>query len=217
MSAPALVRPMPPAPFTDVPHTPAQHIRLALLGVIAHVIEQCVDGEETAALDAYPFLGDYHDEIADQVGDDRGIAARWRVALAEWEHRSPATLPLGALLDAGLTRLQLELLLAAGLVEEDPRFAQLFEQAQGRERRPSFGVLVAWWRGDERGGDNATLVRAALLDLVRAGLLTVADTDVPRPDWSLAVPHALWDAMRGDVPSLRGLTHPDRALTRRIV
>lgn len=205
MSAPVLVRPLRAATFADVPHTAAQHIRLALLGAIAHVIEQAVDGGESAALDAYPFLADYRDAIAGHVGDEPEGAARWRVALTDWERREPAPLPLLWLLDAGLTRLQLELLLAVGLVEEDPRFAQLFEQT-GRERRPTFGLLVAWWRDDERG-DDAAAVRSALLGLVRAGLLTVADADVPRPDWSLAVPHALWDAMRGDVPALRGLTH----------
>jgi hypothetical protein len=193
--------------FADVPHSPAEHFRLALFGVIAQVIDQAGDGDAAAAVPAHPFLADYRDEIGARVGADGPAAASWRAALEGWEARASRRLPLQALRAAGLGRLELELLLVAGLVEEDPRFGQVFEQAQGHERRPAFGLLLAWWRTAPDGADRADAVRRALLALVNAGLLTVLNPDAPRPGWVLAVPHPLWDGLRGDAPSLRWLTH----------
>ncbi|HEU4882813.1 MAG TPA: ATP-binding protein [Longimicrobium sp.] len=193
-------------PFADVPHSPAEHFRLALFGVIAHVIEQCGGGDPAAAVQAHPFLADYRDEIEARVGSD-DAAARWRAAMEGWEARARGHLPLRALLGAGMSRVQVEVLLAVGMVEEDPRFGQLFEQAQGSERRPTLGLLLAWWRADDDGADRADGVRRALLALVESGLLSVLTPDAPRPSWTLAVPHPVWDALRGDAPSLRWLAH----------
>jgi hypothetical protein len=208
--------PAPPAagdPFADVPHGAAEHVRLALFGVVARIVEECDEGGVDAALEAHPFLADYHDEVAARVGPGAGAAARWRAALARWEARAPGPLPLGALLRAGMSRLGAEMLLAAGVVEEDPRFGDVFARAQGHERRPTFGLLLAWWRTDDDGGDRVGAVRRALLELVHAGLLAVLNPEAPRPEWALAVPHPLWDALRGDPPALRWLTHvPHEAL-----
>jgi hypothetical protein len=205
MSAPVATPPHADV-FADVPHAPAEHFRLALLGVVARILEQCAEDVD-AALDAHPFLADYHEEIVARVGAAPAAAARWDAGLASWEARAPGRLPIRSLRDAGMGRLDVELLLAAGLVEEDPRFGEAFERAQGRERRATFALLLAWWRGGDDGADRADAVRRALLELVRAGLLTVPDPDAPRPDWALAVPHPLWDALRGDAPALRWLTH----------
>jgi hypothetical protein len=194
-------------PFADVAHSAAQHCRLALFGVVAHVLDECTDGDLKAALEAHPFLADYHEEIRARYRGEGPLAPAWRGAVLRWEAAAPGRLPLCALLDAGLSRLALELLLAAGIVEEDPRFCQMFERVQGRERRPTLGLLVAWWRVDEAGDDRADAVRRALLDLVQRGLLDVLNADAPRPDWVLSVPHALWDCLRGDTPSLRWLKH----------
>ena len=84
----------------------------------------------------------------------------------------------------GSAPLELELLLAAGLIEEDPRFGQVFEPS-GRERRPSFGLLLAWWRGGDDGVDRAEAVRHSLLALLRTGLLQVLNPEAPRPEWLL--------------------------------
>ena len=197
--------------FSDVPHTAAQHFRLALYGVIARVIEECAGGGLAAAFEAQPFLADYHQELLSHTGTEAPTSAAWNEALVRWEARSPQRLPLGSLLDAGVSRLELELLLTAGLVEEDPRFADAFEHAQGRERRPSFALLLAWWRTGPDGSDRAEAVRRALLELLRGGLLQVQNPDAPRPDWLLTVPHPLWDALRGDVPVLRWLQHRPQA------
>jgi hypothetical protein len=194
-------------PFADMPHTAAHHFRLALFGVIAHVMEQCADGDVDAALDAHPFLADYHEEITECLVADIPAVAHWRVALERWEACATRRLPICGLLEAGMSRLDIELLLAAGLIEEDPRFGLLFENAQGHGRRPTFGLLVAWWRTDADGTDCADLVRQTLRGLLQSGLLTVLNPDAPRPDWELAVPHPVWDSLRGDAPSLPWLTH----------
>ncbi len=208
MNAPLPVaRVTPGSPFADVPHTAAQHCRLALFGVIAHMMGECSDGDLTAAFEAHPFLTDYHEEIKARFPRTDLVAVEWRAAMIRWEERAPRRLPLRALLDAGLSRVALELLLATGIVEEDPRFGQLFERAQGRERRPTLGLLIAWWRIDSDGADCADAVRRVLLDLVQLGLLEVLNPDAPRPDWVLSVPHALWDCLRGDSPSVRWLKY----------
>ena len=192
--------------FDDMAHTPAQHFRLVLFGVIARITANCTAGGASAALSAHPFLADYQAEIAPHVDAETAPWVQWQAKVAEWEGRSDAHLPLRALRVAGLAPLELELLLAAGLIEEDPRFGQVFDPA-GRERRPSFGLLLAWWRGGDDGVDRAEAVRHSLLALLRSGLLQVLNPEAPRPEWLLSVPHSLWDGLRGDAPALRWLKH----------
>ncbi|WP_457353956.1 ATP-binding protein [Roseateles sp. P5_D6] len=194
--------------FDTLAHTPAQHFRLVLFGVISRIACHCTAGGMPAALAAHPFLADYDAEIAPHVEGAESPWLAWRECVAAWEARSGEHLPLRALLGAGLTELQLELLLAAGLIEEDPRFGQVFEPAAtGRDRRPSFGGLLAWWRSADDGVDRAETVRHGLLALLQHGLLQVLNPEAPRPEWLLAVPHSLWDGLRGDAPSLRWLKH----------
>ena len=192
--------------FDDMAHTPAQHFRLVLFGVIARITANCTAGGASAALSAHPLLADYQAEIAPHVDAETAPWVQWQAKVAEWEGRSDAHLPLRALRVAGLAPLELELLLAAGLIEEDPRFGQVFDPA-GRERRPSFGLLLAWWRGGDDGVDRAEAVRHSLLALLRSGLLQVLNPEAPRPEWLLSVPHSLWDGLRGDAPALRWLKH----------
>src|ERR1044072_4832721 len=164
-------------PFADAAPTASEHFRMALFGVIAHLIESCTEGGRAAALAAHPFLEDYVTEIAERLQSPDPSAAEWRRALETWEIAVPSKLPLRALFLAGLSRLELELLLAAGLPEEDPRFSDLFERATGRERRATSGMLLAWWRFDEDGGDRADEVRRSVLALIRAGLLQVLNPE----------------------------------------
>jgi ATPase family associated with various cellular activities (AAA) len=190
--------------LSDVPYTPAQHLKLALFGVVARIAEVGVDDDVDATADAQGFLTDYVDDIENRLGSRTQLATTWRVALRFWEASSPSepVLPLLALARAGLTALELELLLAAGLIEEDPRFGAHFERAQGRERRPTFGLLLAWWREGPNEDDRADEVRVALQGLVRRGLLVVCNPEAPRLDWALCVPLPLWDALRGDAFAL---------------
>ncbi len=198
-------------PFSNVPHTAMEHFRLALFGVVAHLIETCVDGDRAAALETYPFLADYVDELATRLGYSEPSSAQWRTALMTWENTVTTKLPLLALLQAGLSRLELDLLLVAGLQEEDPRFSDLFEQATGGERRPTAGLLLAWWRCDEDEQDRADVVRRSIRNLVHAGLLQVLNPDAPRSEWTLIVVPPLWDALRGEPPALFWLRHKTKA------
>jgi hypothetical protein len=195
--------------LAEVPRTAAEHLRLALFGVVAHLIEVCGEGDQAETLTAHPFLADYADAIASRLDDIDWTAAAWRSALMAWEEgrdgSAPAGLPLARLFAAGLTRLDLELLLAVGLPEEDPRFCDLFEQQTGRERRPTAGLLLAWWRLDADGADRVEAVRRAILGLVRTGLIQVLNPQAPRSEWTLAVADPLWDSLRGIVPEAPGL------------
>ena len=186
--------------LADVPHTPAQHLKLALFGVVARIAEVGVDDGAEATADAQGIVADYVDDIETWLGTRTQLAASWQVALRFWEASAPAepVMPLLALARSGLLALELDLLLAVGLIEEDPRFGALFEQAQGRERRPTFGLLLAWWRQGPNEEDRADEVRVALQGLVRRGLLLVCNPEAPRLDWALCVPLPLWDALRGD-------------------
>ncbi|UXH79174.1 AAA family ATPase [Roseateles amylovorans] len=192
-----------PSAQTSASPAAAQHVRLMLFGVIARLVGHCTAGGEQAALAAYPFLADYQAEIRAQVGRSETPWRAWRSRVQAWEADCHAHLPLRALRHAGLSELDLELLLAAGLIEEDPRFAQLFSDGdpQTAPRRPAFGQLIAWWRHGDDGSDGAEVVRRSLLALLRAGLLQALNPEAPRPDWLLTVPHALWDGLRGDPPS----------------
>lgn len=208
-----------PAPLSDHPHNAREHLRLSLYAVIATVIESCADGDDDAAVQAHPFLADYLDEIRAELDAHDAPARRWREALREWEREAQqhgARLPLLALQRAGLSTLQTELLLAAGLIEEDPRFSQVFEQAQRRASasdypiahggRPSFGLLMAWWRQDDER-DRVDEVRRGLQQLIELGLLQLPNPDAPRPDWTPSVSLTIWDALRGELSGARGLRH----------
>jgi hypothetical protein len=193
----------------DVPHTPIQHLRLALFGVVARVIESCAGGDVDAALERHPFLAEYLDEMGTGAPAGDSIAAGWWRGVCAWEReavRRRVHLPLVALRDAGLSALELELLLAVGLTEEDPRFGAVFEDAQRDQRRPTFGLLMAWWRdADER--DRADDVRNGLQRLIDEGLVHLRNADAPRAEWVLAPAPAIWDGLRGRPPSLGWLRY----------
>src|SRR5689334_450307 len=111
--------------FADVRPTAPEHFRLAILGVIAHVIEACAGGERDGVFAAHPFLADYAEELVASLHRPDATATHWRSQLATWADTVGGDLPLRALAAAGLTSLELELLLVAGLAEEDPRFSDL--------------------------------------------------------------------------------------------
>lgn len=209
---------MPPevaaAAFAEMPRTPEQHLRLALFGVIARVIESCGEGDIGGALQAHPFLGDYLEEMLGQVPSGDSLSASWWRAVHSWEREAAmqgARLPLAALREAGLSALELELLLAVGLVEEDPRFGNIFENEQRSERRPTFGLLMAWWRDGDGEADRCDEVRSALQQLIDHGLVQLSNADAPRADWALSVVLPVWDVLRGEAPALRWLKHTKRA------
>lgn len=199
--------------FADRPFTATQHFKLSLLGVIATVIEAVADGDIDAAVESAPFLADYLEELGRDIDldADRTLASRWRAALTGWERAAElarAHLPLLALRRAGLSELEVALLLAVGLIEEDPRFGALFEAVQRQSGRPSFGLLMAWWRNDGEGGDDRIdQVRRSLQRLIDDGLLQLTNPDAPRPDWIPAVALMVWDGLRGEAPSTRAFRY----------
>lgn len=202
MNAVASVAESSDAPLMHAPRSAATHIRLALLGVIAHLVESHDDVDLDATFKAHPFLADYYVEIARLLGvplndEWTSLAAQWREALARWERTASQPLPLCQLSAAGLDALEIELLLAVGLIEEDPKFGGVFERASVRERRATVAVLLAWWRTDAAGEDRLDAVREAIARLIGLGLLSVADSSAPRPEWALTVPAPVWDALYG--------------------
>ena len=203
------------AAFAEMSRTPAQHLRLALFGVIGRVIESCTDGDIGAAIDTHPFLADYLEEMQSQSFMHDALARRWWEAVDLWERDAVAAgvfLPLVALREAGLSPLELELLLAVGLVEEDPRFGSVFERSQRNDRRPTFGLLMAWWRDtDDAEEDRCDAVRAGLQHLIEHGLVQLANPDVPRADWALSVALPVWDVLRGEAPAQRWLRYVRRS------
>lgn len=197
--------------FDDLPHTPAQHFRLALYATIARLIEQCTGGDLESAFGAQPFLAEYHDALLAHPGAEPPVASAWREALARWERATTCRLPMKSLEAIGISPLGLELLLVCGLVEEDPRFGDLFAQVRGGTRRPTLALWIAWWRDGDDGSDRGEAVRRAAEDLIDRGLLDCSASDAPRLDWPLAVPRPLWQLLRGDPLRAKGLEHRPRA------
>jgi hypothetical protein len=198
-----------PEAFADALGTPAQHLRLALFGVIAHVIEARGDGDASAAVHAHPFLADYLEDIHARINVGESFASHWWRAVGEWEReavRDGVHLPLVALRTAGVSALELELLLTIGLVDEDPRFGDVFEAVQKHERRPTFGLLMAWWREaaehDDDDDDRADAVRRGLQRLIDQGLIRVLNAEAPRATWALSTVLPVWDGLRGEPPTL---------------
>ncbi len=187
--------------FADFAPTPAEHFRLHFFGAVLVCIEQvaaCAESFESA-LDRFPFLAGYNNELAQRL---TGLSAheafaRWRAALAAWEANATAHLPLRELRELlGLDAAAAMCLLTAGLGEEDARFGLLFEALQGSpgQRRPTAALLRRCWCEHLSGEDFSLLLRNA-----RAlGLLQATEADGAQQDFALRIPSAMWEALRGD-------------------
>ncbi len=203
--------------LADLPHTPGEHFKLHFFRAILQLRERLLEArppDEHAT--GIGFLDAYFAQLG-RVGhaDARpGAQGAWDADLLAWERATPGHLPLRALREAaGLDAKAMGLLFAIGLVEEDPRFASLFDALQGRagRDRPTPALLVNWWDGEGPGG-----VRAALRQLLDLGLCEPADGAQVRPDTGLQVAPLAWDLLRGDTLADlgRGVRHlPREALT----
>ncbi|HEY2031772.1 MAG TPA: ATP-binding protein [Myxococcales bacterium] len=185
--------------FDDLPRTPGHHFRLHYFATVAHVLREVVSlfPSEDAALQEFPFLKGYRDEIARRKAIT--TPAFWAEAISQWERTADGHLPLRALRDgAELDHRTLSLLICIGLTEEDGRFGLLFEALQSTPgvHRPTMGLLNAWWREPSDAGE----VRAALRRLRDLGLTRVVNPDAPRVEWALEPLGPLWDALRGETP-----------------
>uniref|UniRef100_UPI0018CC3A0C hypothetical protein n=1 Tax=Sandarakinorhabdus oryzae TaxID=2675220 RepID=UPI0018CC3A0C len=167
-----------------------QHLNLALTGLAASLASRAPALAGLAADHAAAFAG-----IAGQrFGPDWQSVVTWLGDPAQ-----PLPRLATALTNAGLPAITLQLLLAIGLVEEEPRLAALL--GDGRHATP--GGLVAALR-EADGSDDPMAVKDSLAQLLRLGLATALDPAKPRLDQPLAIPAPLWDALAGSTAGLPG-------------
>lgn len=189
--------------FEHMPHNPAVHLKLYFYAAVLHIIERASHSFASfeELLEGFPFLVDYNNELAGHglEGLSRDEAnSLWRDSLRAWEEHTAVHLPLRALgEEAGLDYEALTMLMAIGVLEDEPRFGQLFDAMQGGtgQRRPTVGLLTGWW--SDMLPD--TTVRAVIRRLLDLGLVTVVNPEAPRAEWALQFPVVFWDALRGDV------------------
>jgi hypothetical protein len=202
--------------FADVPRDARGHLGLmfyaAAFQIIHHLRSRGGEGEQSLdeALREHPFLRSYVAEIRRRLpeGLDREQAPVWlREQILEWEQRVPGVLPLVALREAlRLPYAGALAFLLAGLVEEQAEFSVLFAsmQSAGRGNHLSFSLLRQVLQ-DEETPEAWLLARP----LIESGFLDVINRDQPRSAWSLRVPAALWNAVRGECAErpLDGVRH----------
>lgn len=178
----------------QVEHNPGGHFRLHLSRLIARIIDNLYRAMSPEQMDGllaeYPFVAGYREQFATLPFDS------W---LAKFEATYPGHLPLKALkVNLGFTAEHLDLLLAAGLIEEDLRFGALFAVLQEplSSRQPCLGILN-WLLAADSTSD--TPIWRTAETLARQGFLTIQREDnTVRLEWMVRVPMPLWDAIRGE-------------------
>jgi hypothetical protein len=190
--------------FAHLAPTPAAHFRLYFYGAVLRVINLAVDalGGVDPVMQKFPFLRGYMNELAEHGLEGKSLhdgPAWWRDSLSGWEQAAAVPLPLSALRAAlGLGHDAVLLLIAAGLAEEDGRFAEVFQTLHGAAAQPRpTATLLGALSGLVDRADARPMIRQFVSD----GLLQPQNPDDPYPAWALAVPNALWDVMRGDAPA----------------
>jgi hypothetical protein len=170
----------------------------AILRVLSRVYQAF--GAPEAALEAFPFLAGYNNELAsfglEGLTNDEA-AAEWVQALQTYEQLPGDALPLVALREAAqLDEGAMILLFMVGLLEEDSRFGPLYEILQGLpgQHRPTLGLLSAMGQGV----DGARDARAALRRLQDLCLIQAVNPEAPRLEWAFQPTPILWDAIRGE-------------------
>lgn len=195
--------------FDHVPRNPAGSFVLYLYAAIYRLMRQIHRLSEAGGLEfeaifeRYPFLGDYFQEMRQNMPEqitwsDGG--EWWRREIKAWEVSAEAHLPLRALVeDAGLGFESCLAFMIIGLVEEDSRFGTLFAELQEplAQRRPML-ELVGQMMIDEAlvGQSDPWTICRPLLDL---GVVEAPNRQAPRSEWLLRVPPLLWDAARGEM------------------
>ena len=196
--------------FHQVEHNAAGHFQIHLSRLTARIvgnIYRTMPSEQLEKLLAeYNFLTGYQEGPSVPAGlQERPSSLPVAGWLAEFEADYRGHLPLRALQETlGLTAEHVDLLLAAGLIEEDIRFGALFAalQAPLPTRRPCFGILSWLLAGDS--SNDAAIWRTAK-KLTRHGLLVIQrDEGSVRLEWTVRVPLPIWDALRGERVSQPG-------------
>lgn len=186
--------------FADFAVTPADHFRLHFFGAVLVTIEHAAAccGSFEAAMERFPFLAGYNNELAERVGglSSQEAFKHWCSGLQAWEARATEHLPLRALRTLfGLDAAASMAVVMIGLPEEDPRFGALFESLQGTpgQRQPISGLLLHCWRDRLPGGDFYSLLRRAR----ELGLVTILNGGASQHDLAAEIPPAVWEALRG--------------------
>jgi hypothetical protein len=181
--------------------SPAEHLRLAFLATVQHVLDQLAlsYGSRTAAIEEFPFLASYWEAmqaLGAPADDSPELAFEfWRDQVDDEEAGAAGDLPLVRLREStGMDHAEELLWLALGLPEEDARFGTVFEVMQGSPglRRPTLGLLAGWWRNTLLADPRDALRRWQML-----GLVQPVNPEAPRLEWGLQIPGPLWDALRG--------------------
>ena len=202
---------MPPSvasALDEIPRSARAHFRLHAYAAVLRLIQAlhrllAGDNEDLDPIFArFPFLSGYFAELCRYM--PQGVLwneapAWWQSQIDAWAGESSEPLPLRALREEGqISFTGISVLMLVGMVEEDSRFGTLFTELQPTlvHRRPSL-ELVGRMAGSDpvtTGEDGWSLCQP----LLAAGLLDVANREVPRSEWELSVPAELWDAMRGE-------------------
>lgn len=189
-------------PFADLPPTPASHFKLHFYAAVSQLLvaaESRLPLSESRA-ERFPELQGYHAELVNAGVPvlSPGVAtAWWRDAIADWELRAPAFLPIRAVRDtAAVAHEAMALVFVAGLIEEDARFGAVFEALNcvPAQHRATTGLLM-----DCCGAADTGDVRVWIRTLEEVGLLHVINPGASRLQRAHDVAPGLWDALRGDI------------------
>jgi ATPase family associated with various cellular activities (AAA) len=113
----------------------------------------------------------------------------WDAELDAFEAEVAERLPLRQ-----MDRRDAQILIGAGLIEDDVRFGSLFAKLQDPlpARRPCVGLL-GWLLADSDESGPDLQERAQML--VGRGLLEIDNATGPRSEWVLRLPVAIWDLL----------------------
>lgn len=153
--------------------------------VLSRVLLRALDTPEPAASLAWLSAHRTSLECDQPPGLDLARAATWWAG--QLADSAAGSGPLSR-----VSAMAAQVLVAAGLIEQDIRFGALFAAWQDplRSRRPCVGLL-GWLLADR--GSERDVVTAACHELVAGGLAVVENPDDPRAEWVLRVPVPVWD------------------------
>jgi hypothetical protein len=165
-----------------LPEPVADAFRTLLLAAAWRVAATLTErlGEEAVA-ERFSFLLDYASAV-DAAADDQA-----------------PHLPLQRLAQAAeLSASAVEIWMLNGLIEEDARFAAVYEalDPESAARRPGMALMQSWWGTLPREG-----LRPALRALLACGLLRPCQAGATRADSSYEVEDNCWSALRGEPPA----------------
>ncbi len=192
--------------FPAVAEDAKGHVALCYYAAVACLVDFVMHQANGAGADIeglyarYAFLGRYHETVLEPLPEGAEAGRWWREAVDEWARDIVGFLPLCAIRDAAdLSEDSAFALMLLGLAEEDPRFGGLFADLQEplRQRRPTL-ELVSEILSNSSSDTEPVDAWGVCRPLFDAGLVTIQNDHVSRPEWVLQVPSVIWDALRGE-------------------